>query len=219
MIRPVLVALVVTSSASPGAGEVRGTVRYTGPVPAAPALEVTKDRPVCGASQPDESLLVSGGGLANVVVRVDVPGARAAPRTVALDQQGCRYVPHVLAAPVGSTLELRSADPILHSVHGYLGKATAIDVPIPYQGRTVQKPLPRPGAIRVVCDIHDWMSAWVVVTETPFVAVTDAAGRFTIPGVPAGTWDAVVWHERLGERRAKVTVPAGGAATLDVAYP
>jgi plastocyanin len=217
--RSTLAALSVVLPALAAAGEVRGTIRYVGAPPAPAALEVTKDRPVCGTSQPDESLLVAGGGLANAVVQVLVPGAPAEARTVTLDQRGCRYVPHVIVAPVGSTLEIRSADPILHSVHGYQGKGTAFDVPVPYEDRGVPRTLARAGTIRVVCDVHAWMSAWVIVTETPYAGVTDAAGRFAIAAVPAGTWDAIVWHERLGERRAKVTVPASGAAALEIAYP
>jgi plastocyanin len=215
----VAAALALLAPARAAPGDVAGVVRWAGPPPAAAPLEVTKDRGTCGETQPDESLLVRGGGLANVVVAIAVPGAPAAPRSVVLDQRGCRYVPHVVAAPVGSSLELRSQDPILHGVHGYQGKGTAFDVPLPGAGGAAPRKLARAGVIRVVCDVHGWMSAWVVVTETPFVAVTDGEGRFAVPGVPAGAWEATLWHERLGEKRARVTVPASGAATLEAAWP
>ena len=214
-----LVALWVMLPSPGAAGDVAGRISHAGVPPAPARLEVTKDRPVCGETQPDESLLVSpGGGLANAVVTIEVPGVPARPAPVTLDQQRCRYVPHVLAAQVGSTLEIRSGDPVLHGVHGYLGKGTAFDVPMAHEGKAKPRTLAKPGVIRVACDIHGWMSAWVVVTDSPFHAVTDAEGRFAIAGVPAGAWDAKVWHERLGERRARVTVAEGGTARLEVRF-
>jgi hypothetical protein len=67
--------------------------------------------------------------------------------------------------------------------------------------------------------VHGWMGAWVYVVDGPFHAVSDARGRFTVAGVPAGTWVVLAWHERLGERTGTVTVPASGPAQLELAYP
>ncbi len=193
------------------AGEVRGTVAYSGPTPrAAPAL-VTKDHAVCGESQPDESVLVAGGWLANVVVQVK--GAPSSPAALVLGQEGCRYRPHVLAAPVGSTLALANGDPVLHNVHGYRGQATAFNVALPQRGQlSAPRRLDRPGVVRVRCDVHGWMGALVVVAEGP-VAVTAADGTFAIQGLPPGTWTVTAWHERLGERSVQVAVPPDGVAT------
>jgi hypothetical protein len=63
------------------------------------------------------------------------------------------------------------------------------------------------------------MAAWILVTETPFVAVSGKGGRFTLAGLPAGRWPAVAWPERLGERRAVVEVSERGAAALEFSYP
>ncbi len=211
---------LVLPPAVAAAGEVTGQVRFTGaPPPAGATLETTRDRETCGPSVLDESLLVSDGGVENVVVRVEVPGWRAEPRALSLDQRRCRYLPRAQAASPGSTLELRNGDPVLHNVHGYAGVATAFNVPMPFQDGRTRRTLPRPGVIRIGCDVHAWMAASIVVTETPFVAVTGEGGRFSLAGLPAGSWQAVAWHERLGERRAVVRVPASGAATLDFSYP
>jgi plastocyanin len=217
---PVAAALCVIASAPalPRAGEVRGTVQYRGQPPSAPRLEVTKDRKVCGDSARDESLLVASGGLANVVVRIVVPGAKAEPARVALDQRGCRFVPHVLAAPVGSTVDLLNGDPLLHGVHGWSGPATAFNVPMAESQRQPQL-LSRPGPIQVGCDVHGWMSAWILVVDVPYYAVTDERGGFAISGVPPGTWTAIAWHERLGEKIGSVKVPAAGAAKVELSYP
>jgi plastocyanin len=201
------------------AGEVRGRVAFRGPPPPAGNVETDRDRAVCGISVPDESMLVSQGGVENVLVRIEVPGAKAEPRNLVLDQQGCRYRPRVQAAAPGSTLELRNGDPVLHNVHGYVGAATAFNVPMPQQGGSTPKLLSRPGIVKIGCDVHAWMSAVVLVTPTPFVAVTREGGRFTLEGVPAGSWQVVAWHERLGERRLVIEVPPSGAVDLKIEYP
>jgi plastocyanin len=201
------------------AGDVRGQVRWTGVAPPATSVETDRDRAVCGPSVAEESVLVTDRGLENVVVRIEVPGARAAPRTLVLDQQGCRYRPRVQAAAPGSTLELHNGDPVLHNVHGYAGAATAFNVPMPTPGGTTPRQLVRPGVIRIGCDVHAWMSASILVTETPHVVVTGRGGRFELKGVPAGSWQAVAWHEKYGEKRLVVEVPAAGAAALTLDYP
>jgi plastocyanin len=154
-----------------------------------------------------------------VVVRIEVPGAVASPHPLALDQRGCRYSPRVQAAAPGSTLTISNGDPILHNVHGWLGQATAFNVPMPVQGGRTPRTLARPGLIRVGCDVHEWMVAWILVTPTPHVAVTGPGGRFSLAGVPVGRWEAVAWHEKLGERRASVEVGPDGAGTLELTYP
>jgi hypothetical protein len=65
--------------------------------------------------------------------------------------------------------------------------------------------------VRLGCDVHPWMTAWVGVVEHPFFAVTDAEGRFEIAGVPAGSYTISAWHERLGTIERKVTVQKGMA--------
>lgn len=211
--------VIVGVPAVPRGGEVRGEIRYRGNPPSPPALEVTKDRRVCGDSAQDESFLVSSGRLANAVVRIVVPGAKLEPARVTLDQRGCRFVPHVLATPVGSTVELLNGDPLLHGVHGWTGPATAFDVPMAFQGQKLPQALPRPGPIRVGCDVHAWMSAWILVVDVPYYAVSDARGRFEIAGVPPGSYTAIAWHERLGEKIGTVKVPETGAVRLELAYP
>ena len=127
-------------------GELRGEARLAGAVPSHPDLVVTKDHAACGEAVADESLLVSGGRLANVVVVV--AGAPAlAPTRIAIDQRRCRFVPHVQVAPRGSTLEIVNSDRVLHNVHGWLGLRTRFDVPMPEVGARVPVPLDRAGTV------------------------------------------------------------------------
>jgi plastocyanin len=198
------------------AGDVTGTVEFTGDGSPRAALTVTKDGQACGAGVPDESLLVANGRLANVVVTVK--GAPPAPPSaVTLDQQRCRYVPHVQTAPLGSTLEIVNSDPVLHNSHGWLGRMTRFNVPTPEKGMRVPARLDRAGLVQVRCDVHGWMSAYVVVPDGR-AAVAGADGSFTIRDVPAGTYAVTAWHERLGEKTVQVTVPAQGEARVQFSY-
>ena len=98
MALPALLAMATTARA----GDVHGVVTFAGAPPQRPALPVTKDKGACGEEVPDESLLVAGGHLANVVVTVKGAPAPSPARGV-LDQRRCRFVPHVQAVPLGST--------------------------------------------------------------------------------------------------------------------
>jgi plastocyanin len=208
--------LVALAPSPARAGEVRGVVRLAGAPPPAGRLEVTKDRSACGESVPDEQVQVANGLLANVVVTVKgAPAPR--PGKAVLDQQRCRFVPHVQAVAVGSTLEIVNGDEILHNVHGYVGPSTAFNVAMPTRNQRVPRRLDRPGLVAVRCDVHAWMSAFVLVSDAPF-AVTGPDGTFSVPDVPPGTYAVRAWHESLGERTASVTVPATGAATVEIAF-
>jgi len=211
-----LAALLAAAPSPAPAAEVRGEVRFRGPVPAVAPLETTKERALCGDSVPDESLQISKGKVRNAVVVVR--GAPApAPVKASLDQRTCRYVPHVQAMPLGSTLEVVNGDPTLHNVHGYLGQATAFNLAMPSKDQRLARQMKKPGLVVVRCDVHAWMSAYVWVVDGPS-AVSAEDGSFVIANVPPGTYEVTAWHEKLGEKKGTVTVPASGAATVDFDY-
>jgi plastocyanin len=214
--RPALAAMLLAASAA-GAGDVKGVVSFTGTAPDTKPLLVTKDQAVCGKTVPNETVEVAGGKLANVVVTVK--GAPAHPGTtqVVLDQHTCQYRPHVQAAAAGSALQILNSDPLLHNIHGYLGQVTTFNVAMPMKDQKVNKKLDKPGLVRVKCDVHAWMAAFIVVVDGP-AAVSGTNGAFEIKDVPPGTYTVTAWHEKLGEKTAQVTVPASGAASLDFSF-
>ncbi len=213
--RALAAVLVAALPLAVAGGELTGRIRYAGPSPKPAPAPVTKDRAVCGDEAPDESLLAAGGGLANAVVRVEGSGAAApAPARLVLDQRRCRFVPRVLVAAPGSTLEITNADAVMHSAHGWLGPRTAFDVQTPGEGDREAVVLKRPGVVRVACDVHSWMQAFVHVVDGP-AAVTGADGSFRLTLAP-GSYTVRIWHERLGERTATAVVPASGTGHLDV---
>jgi hypothetical protein len=204
-------------------GPISGVVHLAGRPPARPALPVTQDADTCGASVPDESLVVDAAGeVANAVVFLEAPppNSTAAPASpppsVTLDQRGCRFTPHVLAAQVGATLVALNSDPVLHTVHATgAHHRFAFDAAMPFKGAKRALPLDRAGQFGLTCNAgHRWMHAWLHVFDHPYFAVTDAHGRFTLPSVPPGTYALAVWQERLGERHFRVKVGARGAKPI-----
>jgi len=203
-------------------GTIAGTVTFGGKVPPRATIRVTKNPEVCGTSKPSEDLLVgAGGALRNAVVYLDgIDHGKPAEKTVVhLGQHGCVYVPHVQATTKGSKVALKSADPIMHNVHGTMTTGRMIfNVGMPGTGTVIRKKLRKTGIAVITCDAgHTWMKAYIHVFAHPYFAVTGADGRFTLPDVPPGTYDLVVWHEKLGTKKTRVTVTAGATATASFA--
>ncbi|GEJ56783.1 TonB-dependent receptor [Anaeromyxobacter diazotrophicus] len=211
--------LVLAAVAAPaGAGEIKGTVSFTGAPPQLAPLKVTKNQNVCGATVPDQSIEVAGGHLENVVVMVKGSGLpKPPPEKIVLDQEKCHYKPHVQATGPGATVEIVNSDPMLHNIHGYLGTTTVFNIAMPIKGQKIPRVLSKPGVVHVKCDVHEWMNGWIVVSDTPYAKVGDD-GSYTIKDVPPGTYTVTAWHEKLGEKSQQVTVPASGDAAASFTY-
>lgn len=188
-------------------GTISGQVRIAGDVPKSARLSVLKDEKICGANKPSPRLLVGkSGGVQNALVWIEdiVAGKKAEDenKRLELDQNRCEYKPHVLLLPLGSSLDIVNSDPILHNVHTYdesAGNRTMFNIAQPVRGQrtTVKKTqFERAGMYLATCDAgHPWMSAYVVVTDHPYYALTDANGNFTLDNVPPGTYRLRMWHE------------------------
>ena len=184
-------------------------------------LPVYKNRSFCGSAVANETLLIGkDGALRNAVISLDPLDRvfQVDPGRLILDNRKCAFTPHVQAAVVGSELLLKNSDPILHTVHARLGKETLFNVGLP-RWRQVTKRLDRAGIVRIDCDVlHTWMSAAIVVTDTPYFAVTDANGRFSIEHLPIGEYRANIWHEKLGLKTMPLSVTYDHSVALEVVY-
>jgi len=145
-----------------------------------------------------------------------VAGARAdgggRPRLV---QQDTAFAPPVLVVPVGTAVEFPNRDPFFHNVFSY-SSTKRFDLGRYPRGESRTVTFDRAGIVKVYCEIHQWMRSAVVVVENPFHAEVRADGGFTIPGVPPGRYKLAVWDFDRGQRVVDVTVPAQGAARVDV---
>jgi len=208
----------------PGDGVVRGTVTFAG---TAPEMAEIANVPCHDGAPPlkEETVVVDPAtkGLANVVVYLK--GVRASegvttdktPPPPVLDQVHCRYTPHVVAVEAGRPLVVRSSDDAMHNVHYAPAGNPAANFGMtgPGQEKTVTFAKPEL-AVRVKCDVHPWMTAYVAVMGNPWFAVTDAHGKFEVSHLPAGTYTLAAWHERYGEVTRQVTVGDGTGG--DVAF-
>jgi len=212
------VVAALTAAAAPAfadGGTISGTVKYGGTPPTPKKVEVTKDKDVCGLKPHfEEDLEVdSSGGIANAVVILKDAKGTSKPGEVTFDQKGCDYVPHVLAFPAGSTVDIVNSDGILHNIHTYSTKNPSFNMAQPKFKKVIKQKVDQPEVIRVTCDAHGWMHGWWYVTGTPYYAVTDDKGSFTIKDVPPGNYTIEVWQEKLGTDDEKVDVKAGQTAT------
>lgn len=194
-------------------GQIAGQVLFRGTPPQPGTLAVTKHQEICGSSKPDESLIVgSQGGLKNAIITVEtISRGKKVDKTAKpyLDNHDCQFVPHVQAVSAGARLEIRNSDAVLHNTHGSLLGRTAFNLALPLKGQKVEKVMRRSGLVHVTCDAgHTWMSAYVLVAENPYFAVSDDNGRFEIKDVPPGKYKLKAWHEKLGTELADVDVTA-----------
>ena len=196
---------------------IRGTVKVQGQLPKLPPLQISKYKEVC-RDVPNETLIVGPSqGLRYAVVTLEgIVKGKAVEREVQheLDNVKCRFVPHVQAASVGQFVLMKNTDPILHTAHAYFASGQPhFNVGL-YPGRTSRKPLVAPGVVKVLCEVHPWMSAYIVVTEHPYHAVTDVYGEYLISDVPAGTYRLRAWHESLGSEDKSVEVKPGASLNI-----
>lgn len=215
---PPLGAAGYQETAVTNGGEVRGRVYFEADYPPPETARPDRDADTCGLKLPVERFVVDEGskGLANVVVRIDgidrgKPFAAAEPQ---IDQLRCRYTPRVLVVRPDQEFQVVNQDPILHNIHAYKGDETVFNLAQPFQGQATGQSVAEEGVVRVTCDVHSWMEAWVLVIDSPYFALTDAQGGFSITGVPPGTYAIKMWHEQLGSAEKTVTVSAGGTSEV-----
>jgi hypothetical protein len=211
--RPVLAAYEVVTVTN--GGTIDGVVTLSGTAPTEAPIKVTKNQDYCGQTIPAPTYTVDGsGGLANVIVYLkDITKGKAAPtEPLALVNSKCMFSPRAQGAMVSAQLKISSEDTVLHNTHPQNAEtsATIFNVALPFKGFSVTKPLPSmPMMIKVKCDAHEWMHAWIMELEHPYYATSAADGHFTIKDVPPGTYTLAVWHEAAGEKSAPVVVTTG----------
>ena len=144
-----------------------------------------------------------------VVIWLEPPNGAAppggGPRRVVMKQQNKHFLPHVLAVPVGASVDFPNFDPIFHSAFSNYSGQT-FDVGLYRPGSSKAVVFTRPGIVRVFCNIHPTMSAVIAVLNTPWFAVSRASGEFDIRGVPPGDYMLHVFHERAAEETLQALV-------------
>ena len=144
----------------------------------------------------------------NAVIYIDrIPGKTFAPPStpVPLDQVNLTFVPHVLPVLAGTRVAFPNSDDIRHNVFSPtpMSKFNLGTYP---KATTKYYVFDKPGPVTLLCNVHAEMSAYVIVTETPYFAVSDKAGNFTLKAVPPGKYVLKVWHERAKPATMEIVV-------------
>jgi len=215
-----LLLLLLSVPAWAAAGAIDGRVLLGGAAPAPRKVEVTIDQYLCGKEKESQDLIVSSRGeVANAVVWLENPPADAAwpagEHKATVDQAECMFIPRVAIVPVGGTVDFLNSDRLLHNIHAQPKLNEGFNRTQP-KNRTVPIAFAKPEIVRVDCDLHSWMTAWVVVAPHPFYAVTRPDGRFHFEGLPPGSYRVHVWHEKLPATVQEIVVPAAGNAAMSV---
>ena len=209
-------------------GTITGTIKFTGVAPKNPPIDMSEEA-ACKAkykTTPTEENVVAGpaNALANVFVYVKagVPAGQTftAPTTaVVLDQDGCRYHPHVLGIMVGQPLEILNTDPVLHNIKAIAKANRPFNVSQPSAGMKTTRTFTAPEVmVNLECNVHGWMHAYAGVRPDPFFAVSAANGSFTISGLPPGTYTIEAWHEKFGTQTATVTIAGTETKTANITF-
>jgi plastocyanin len=224
MAAPAPTAAPVAAAPGPtGNASITGTVKLTG---AAPEMQLTKRQadPFCAKTpmKEEEVVVGPGGTLKNVMVRITkgITGRYDPPAEGAtLDQTACMYRPRVQGIVAGQTLVIRNSDQTLHNVHGYKGPSTLFNqAEIPGLPPITKKLTDVDQTVKFKCDVHPWMTGYVVVSSHPFFSVTGEDGKFDIKRVPPGKYTVEAWHERYGVKTSEVTVAAEKPTELAFQY-
>ncbi|MCE7910963.1 MAG: hypothetical protein DCC43_04225 [Candidatus Brocadia sp.] len=203
-------------------GAIAGVVKFDGDIPAGKMLKVDKDEQTCGhENKVSEELVINGEskGIKNAVVSlVEIAaGKKAEVVTATLDQKECLFMPHVLAVSTGASVDLLNSDNVMHNLHSWSIKNPGFNEGVSGGGKMTKK-FDLPEVVKITCDVHKWMSSFIVVKANPYFAVTDENGRFRIENVPAGSYKIEAWQEKLGKKTADVTVKSNEEAAVDFVY-
>jgi hypothetical protein len=212
------------------AGRVAGRAVLRGTPPSEKAITLDA---VCGRLHPAPMftrhyLVGEGGGLANVFVYVKNAPKDVSPQAAlpVLDNINCEFQPYVLGVRAGQPFTLRNSDPVLHNMHMTTRPGSGnreMNLGMPVRGMFTTKVFQQPEVfIRVKCDVHPWMFAYIGVVAHRWFAVTDAEGNFSLPpGLPPGDYTIAAVHLKAGERteRLEVTERVGQSVNFTFEVP
>ena len=225
----VLAAAFLLAGAIPAAAEgfsISGTVTYEGEPLKRYPLRMDAD-PNCAEIYDGkrvlsrDSLIGEGGAVENVFVYLKEAPEGSAGETpseaVRLEQRGCLYTPRVIGARVQQDIQIVNDDPTLHNVRALAKANRPFNIGQPARGTRTKSFRAPEKPIKVKCDVHPWMAAFVFVMEHSFHSTTGSDGTYRIDGLPAGSHELVFWHEKLGEQVVEVEV-SGNVEGLDLTF-
>lgn len=215
------------------AGAITGTIRYEGDkVPKMKPIDTSKEEKC--HSEDTEALLTEtivigpDKTFQNVFVHIvgglpdkDYP---VPTEPVILNQEGCKFTPHVIGVRTNQPIKILNSDTFLHNVNAKPKEMRPFNKAMPPSMKEFQHTFTKPEfGFEIRCDVHTWMGAFVSVMDHPFFSVTGEGGGYEISGLDAGTYEVEVWQEfwakRFGALKFTVTIEEGVSKTVDIVYP
>lgn len=199
-----------------------GTVSFDGTAPKPQKIDMSDD-PGCHGTNYSESYVVNDGKLANVFVYVKdgLDNRKFEPSAIpaVIDQQGCRYHPHMLGAMAGQKIEFKNDDPTMHNVHvmprmNPQWNRSELEGSAPFQTSFDNPEIMMP----IQCNQHPWMKMFLNVVSNPFFSITARNGSYEINGLPPGTYTLAFVHEKLGEQDQQVVVGPKERKMLNLSF-
>ncbi|MCB1215188.1 MAG: carboxypeptidase-like regulatory domain-containing protein [Deltaproteobacteria bacterium] len=206
------------AAATVGKGTIKGVVRYEGDAPNMPQLKRSGD--FCDqfpTIQAPDVVVNSNKTLKNVAVTLEGVQGVKQEAAVEVDQHQCMYDPRVQVGAANKEVTIVNSDETLHNVHIYNGSKDLFNRPQRGGSKPIKKEF-ESGIIKFKCDIHPWMTGWLVVTDSGIGAVTDDQGSFEIKDVPAGEYTLNFFQEYHGVKPVKVKVEADKTVETEVVY-
>ncbi|MFQ5718873.1 MAG: carboxypeptidase regulatory-like domain-containing protein [Acidobacteriota bacterium] len=210
-----------------GNGEIKGSIAFEGEAPKRKKISMGAD-PICQAAHTepvfDDSVIVNDNGtLKDVFIYVKAGlagGAYDVPTEDAIfDQHGCHYAPHVMGVQAGQKIKILNSDSTLHNVHALPTNNPQFNIAMPKFLKEKEVSFENPEVmIRVKCEVHPWMGAWIGVLDHPFFNVSDDTGAFSLSGLPAGDYTIEAWHEKYGQLTQQVSLGDGEVKELNFTF-
>jgi len=166
------------------------------------------------AGKPTMDVVVSVEGVPAEPAKARLAAAKA--KKVMLDQREMKFIPFVLPVVVGTTVEFTNNDKSWHNVYSK-SEAKPFDLGLFAPGKSRSATFDKPGVVRILCNVHPSMEAFIVVKEHPYIAAPDNRGNFRLDGVPLGKFRLQVWHPQFGTTDAGVEIVRDGEV-LNVSF-
>ena len=220
-------------------GTISGTILLKGKAPNPERIAVAKNPETCGTDDRMINWVEAGenGGLSNMVVFLHkVKKGKAWQEhsgNYDIDQKNCDFDPWIQVVPKGSGLTVKNSDPVLHNIHIRELKGVRAGKRYRPVKKTMFNEGQPPGSgdieteiksrikdnfIRINCEAHNFMFAWIFAADHPYVVQTGKDGSYTINDIPAGKYKLRAWHPTLGLQEEKIKITKGGSQTQDFTF-
>lgn len=210
------------------AGNIVGKINYTGPKVAPSMIKMNAD-PKCikmhsGKDVASEQVVVNPNNTLRwvfIYVKKGLEGKKfpTPSSKVSINQTGCMYNPHVFGMMASQPLEITNSDATLHNIHALPKNSSQFNIAQPNKGMKLTKTFDKSEVmVKIKCEVHNWMAAYVGVLDHPFYAVSDDKGNFSIKNLPPGDYELEAWHEKFGTKSMKITVGASDTKTVDFSF-